>query len=137
MRATRCVVSLVGAVRPDSRLIFSFMSTAPPWPVSGPMCCAFNARTAERQAQDTGGALGHESDPAATLFPLAEKPAAYPVEIRETSRRVDRMGRALVEPAKAKIAQRTLLTLQRYAHAARGPVGRSVQPAGMGLAIQM
>ena len=25
------------------------------------------------QAQDTGGALGHESDPAATLFPLPEK----------------------------------------------------------------
>ena len=47
LRATRCVVSAAGAVRPDSRLIFSFMSTTPPWPVSGPMCCAFNARTAE------------------------------------------------------------------------------------------
>ena len=32
------------------------------------------------QARETGGALGHESDPAATGFPLAEKPAAYPVE---------------------------------------------------------
>ena len=31
------------------------------------------------QAQ-IGGALGHESDPAATWFPLAEKPATYPVE---------------------------------------------------------
>ena len=32
------------------------------------------------QAQDTGGALGHESDAAATLFPLPEKPATYPVD---------------------------------------------------------
>src|SRR5260370_8999522 len=71
-----------GAVRPVSRLIFSFMSTTLPWPVSGPMCCAFNARTAEpnmrlrcsglprshsrtslserlaEQAQKTSGALG-------------------------------------------------------------------------------
>jgi acyl carrier protein len=39
--------SLTGAVRPDSRLFFSFTSTTPPWPVSGPMCCAFVARTAE------------------------------------------------------------------------------------------
>jgi hypothetical protein len=31
-------------------------------------------------AQETGGALGHESDLAATLFPLPEKPATYPVE---------------------------------------------------------
>src|SRR4029077_5509579 len=46
-RATRCVVSRVGAVRRDSRLIFSFMSTMQPLPVSGPMCCAFNAPTAE------------------------------------------------------------------------------------------
>ena len=32
------------------------------------------------QAQDTGDALGHKSDPAATLFPLPEKPATYPME---------------------------------------------------------
>ena len=47
-RATRCVVLAVGAVRPDSRLIFSFMSTTPPLPACGPMWCIFNARTAER-----------------------------------------------------------------------------------------
>ena len=40
--------SLTGWCREDSRLIFNFMSTTPPWPVSGPMCCTFNARTAER-----------------------------------------------------------------------------------------
>ena len=32
------------------------------------------------QAQETGGALGHESGPAATLLPLRDKPATYPVE---------------------------------------------------------
>ena len=31
-------------------------------------------------AQETGGALGCEGDAAATLFPLPEKPATYPVE---------------------------------------------------------
>jgi acyl carrier protein len=75
--------SLTGWCRETrQRLIFSFMSTTPPWPVSGPMCCAFNARTAEpnmrlrcsglprshsrtslserlaEQAQETSGALG-------------------------------------------------------------------------------
>jgi hypothetical protein len=32
------------------------------------------------QAQETGGALGNESRPTATLFPLRDKPATYPVE---------------------------------------------------------
>ena len=32
------------------------------------------------QAQETGGALGHESGPAATLLPLRDKRATYPVE---------------------------------------------------------
>jgi hypothetical protein len=32
------------------------------------------------QARETGGALGHESGPAATLFPPHDKVAAYPVE---------------------------------------------------------
>src|SRR5262249_35667922 len=57
----------------------------------------------------------------------ARKARYIPRGIRETSRRVDRTGRALVEAAKAKIAQRTLLMLQRlrYAHAARWPIGHS------------
>src|SRR5262245_41132839 len=37
------------------------------------------------QAQETGGALGHESDPAATWFLLPEKPATYPVEYGTTT----------------------------------------------------
>jgi hypothetical protein len=32
------------------------------------------------QAQETGGALGHESGPTATLLPLRDRPATYPVE---------------------------------------------------------
>ena len=32
------------------------------------------------QARETGGALGHESSPAAALFPLRDKTATYPVE---------------------------------------------------------
>jgi hypothetical protein len=32
------------------------------------------------RAQEMGGALGHESDPAATWFPLPETPATYPVD---------------------------------------------------------
>jgi hypothetical protein len=32
------------------------------------------------QAQDTGGAPGHESNAAAALFALLEEPATYPVE---------------------------------------------------------
>ena len=32
------------------------------------------------QAHGTGGALGHESGLTATLFPLHDKPAAYPTE---------------------------------------------------------
>jgi hypothetical protein len=33
-----------------------------------------------QQAQGRGGAPGHESGPTATLFPLPDKPATYPVE---------------------------------------------------------
>src|SRR5262249_10853970 len=62
----------------------------------------------------------------------AAREARYiPGGIRETSRRVDRTVRALVE--KAKIAQRPLLTLQRlrYAHAAReASRPMSAQPVG-------
>jgi hypothetical protein len=32
------------------------------------------------QAHERGGALGHESGPRATLFPLHDKPTAYPAE---------------------------------------------------------
>src|SRR5262249_9806443 len=45
------------------------------------------------------------------MVSAAREARCIPGGIRETSRRVDRTGRALVEPAKAKIAQRTLLML--------------------------
>jgi hypothetical protein len=40
----------------------------------------FRWLTLAEQAQETGGALGHESGLAATMFPLRDKPAPYPVE---------------------------------------------------------
>src|SRR5262245_28229231 len=44
---TRCVISLVGARRPDNRLIFSFTLTTRPCLTSGPKRCGFNVHTAE------------------------------------------------------------------------------------------
>src|SRR5262249_47558258 len=44
---TRCVISLVGALRPDNRLIFTFTLTTRPCPASGPKPCAFNVHTVE------------------------------------------------------------------------------------------
>jgi hypothetical protein len=57
----------------------------------------------------------------------AAREARYiPGGIRKTSRRVDRTGRALVEPAKAKIAQRTLRCFNDCGmYAAQWPVSRS------------
>lgn len=60
------------------------------------------------QAHERGGALGHESGLTATLFPLHDKPAAYPAELRKTSRRVDRPERALVATTKAKELSRSV-----------------------------
>src|SRR5437016_4033040 len=54
------------------------------------------------QAQDTDGALGHESDPAATLFPLPEKPAAYPVEYGKRAGELIARGALSLSPRKRK-----------------------------------
>src|SRR5215831_12836957 len=40
-------------------------------------------RRLAEQAQETGGALGHESNPVAMLLPLRDKPSTYPVDYRE------------------------------------------------------
>jgi hypothetical protein len=57
------------------------------------------------QAQDTGGALGHESDPAATLFPLPEKPATYPVEYGKRAGELIARGAPSLSPRKRKMAR--------------------------------
>ena len=44
---TRCVISLVGALRPGNRLICTFTLTTRPCPASGPKRCGFNVPTAE------------------------------------------------------------------------------------------
>src|SRR5262249_18914410 len=44
---TRCVISLVGALRPDNRSICTFTLTTRPCPASGPKRCGFNVPTAE------------------------------------------------------------------------------------------
>ena len=54
------------------------------------------------QAQDTGGALGHESDPATTLFPLPEKPATYPVEYGKRAGELIARGARSLSPRKRK-----------------------------------
>src|SRR6516162_1580213 len=43
----RCVISLVGALRLDSRLIFTFTLMTRPCPASGASQCGSNVRTAE------------------------------------------------------------------------------------------
>ena len=43
-------------------------------------------RRLAEQAQETGGALGHKSNPVAMLLPLRDKPATYPVEYRKRTR---------------------------------------------------
>ena len=75
---------------------------------SSPEIVAY-CRTLERhwlklavQAQDTGGALGHESDPAATLFPLPEKPATYPVEYGKRAGELIARGARSLSPRKQK-----------------------------------
>jgi hypothetical protein len=49
------------------------------------------------QAQDTG-----ESDPAATLFPLPEKPATYPVEYGKRAGELIARGARSLSPRKRK-----------------------------------
>ena len=44
---SRCVISLVGALRLDNRLICTFTLTTQPCPASGPERCGFNVHTAE------------------------------------------------------------------------------------------
>jgi hypothetical protein len=53
------------------------------------------------QARDTGGALSHESDPAA-LFPLPEKPAAYPVEYGKRAGELIARGARSLSPRSRK-----------------------------------
>ena len=54
------------------------------------------------QKQKTGGALGHESDPAATWSPLPEKPAAYPVEYGKRAGELIARGARSLSPRKPK-----------------------------------
>ena len=54
------------------------------------------------QEQETGGALGPESDPAATLFPLPEKPATYPVEYGKRAGELIARGARSLSPRKRK-----------------------------------
>jgi hypothetical protein len=54
------------------------------------------------QAQDMCSALGHESDPTATLFPLLEKPATYPVEYGKRAGELIARGARSLSPRKRK-----------------------------------
>jgi hypothetical protein len=54
------------------------------------------------QQQETGGALGHETDPAATWFPLSEKPATYPVEYGKRAGELIARGARSLSPRKRK-----------------------------------
>ena len=54
------------------------------------------------QAQETGGALGHASDPAATCFPLPEEPATYPVEYGKRAGELIARGARLLSPRRRK-----------------------------------
>jgi hypothetical protein len=58
-------------------------------------------KLAEQGLQDTGAALGDESDPA-TLFPLPEKPAAYPVEYWKRAGELIARGARSLSPRKRK-----------------------------------
>ena len=50
------------------------------------------------QAQETGGALGHESGQAATLFPLRDKAATYPAEYGKRAGELIARGARLLHP---------------------------------------
>jgi|SRR6516225_4506473 len=76
-------------------------------------------RRLAEQARETGGALGHESNPVAML-PLRDKPATYPVEYRKRTRErvaephslfdiVRCKARALAEQMNDPEAKRTML----------------------------
>jgi hypothetical protein len=55
-----------------------------------------------QQAHETGGALGHESSPAATLFPLRDKTATYPVEYGKRAGELIARGARSLTPRKRK-----------------------------------
>jgi transposase len=59
-----------------------------------------------KRAQETGGVLCHESGPATLL--VRGKPRSMPGGLPETRWRVDRSGRALVAPTKAKEPSRSV-----------------------------
>ena len=52
------------------------------------------------QAQETGGALGHESSIAAALLPLGDKTAAYPVEYGKRAGELIARGARSLSPRK-------------------------------------
>jgi hypothetical protein len=54
------------------------------------------------QAQETGGALAHEGDLAATRFPLSEKSATYPVEYAKRAGELIARGARSLSPQKRK-----------------------------------
>jgi hypothetical protein len=59
------------------------------------------------QAHERGGALGHESGLTATLFPLHDKPAAYPAEYAKRAGELIARS-ALVATTKAKELSRSV-----------------------------
>jgi hypothetical protein len=79
------------------------------------------------QAQETGGALGHESDPAATMSPLPEKPATYPMEYGKRAGELIARGARSLSPAKANIAP-SVSNLRAPARVIRVPRGTHWQP---------
>jgi hypothetical protein len=59
------------------------------------------------QAHETGGALGHESCLTATLFPLHDKPAAYPAEYaKRAGELIARSARSLHRPRQMNSSDR-------------------------------
>ena len=54
------------------------------------------------QAQETGGALAHEGDLAATRFPLSEKSDTYPVEYAKRAGELIARGARSLSPQKRK-----------------------------------
>ena len=60
------------------------------------------------QAHERGGALGHESGLTATLFPLHDKPAAYPAEYAKRAGELIAQSARLVATTEAKELSRSV-----------------------------
>src|SRR5215471_7704497 len=65
--ATRYVISLVGALRPESRLIFTFTLMTRPCPASGASQCGSNVRTAELNMRRRWSGLPRSHSPSNLL----------------------------------------------------------------------